>query len=129
MIEEFTSTGTFVGSWDTYDHIPVSEWDPQWYSQMTPCSTGSGPATTCTTGTRSSTLTHRQRLFIVSYRHLDAVYDINLTTDQPSRLSDTIGWKLGSYRGHVSSEAPKKLDRHERSRLHTQRPLDVYRDA
>jgi outer membrane protein assembly factor BamB len=81
VIQELTPTGTVVWSWDTADHIPVSETDPQWrasallnggiydaYHWNSIEATGTG--------------------FIVSYRHLDAVYDID-------QSSGNLVWKLG----------------------------------
>ena len=79
VIEELTPTGAVVWSWDAMDHIPLSETDPQWRSQVM---NGSYDAyhwnSIDATGTG----------FILSFRHLDAVYDIN-------QRGGTIVWKLG----------------------------------
>jgi len=103
VIEEFTSSGSLVGSWDTYDHIPVSEWDPQWYGQTTPCPTGSVP--TCYDVYHWNSIEYTGSGFMVSYRHLDAVYNIVESTSQ-LQSSDTIQWKLGSSPGQPTTEVP-----------------------
>jgi hypothetical protein len=78
--------GSVVWSWDTYDHIPPTEMDPQWFSSFI----ASGPtAPDCgydvyhwnaiePTGTG----------FILSFRHLDAVFDVD-------QASGDVVWKLG----------------------------------
>ncbi len=76
--------GSVVWSWNTFDHIPVTEMDPQWYAAYI-----AAPPTPCgydvyhwnaiePTGTG----------FILSYRHLDAVYRIDQATGN-------VEWKLG----------------------------------
>ncbi|HEY6316954.1 MAG TPA: aryl-sulfate sulfotransferase [Acidimicrobiia bacterium] len=102
MIEEFTSSGSPVGSWDTYDHIPVGEWDPQWYGQTTSCPTGGG---TCYDVYHWNSIEYTGSGFMVSYRHLDAVYNIVESTSQ-LQSSDTIQWKLGSNPGQPTTEVP-----------------------
>ncbi len=86
IIQEITPQGTVVWDWTTSEHIPVTETTPAWraaeladpggtlydiydpwhYNSVEPTPTG----------------------FIVSYRHLDAVYEINKTTG-------AISWKMG----------------------------------
>jgi hypothetical protein len=79
VIEELAPDGTVVWSWDAMDHIPVSETDPQWRNQV---SNGSYDAyhwnSIEPTGTG----------FILSFRHLDAVFNIDQSTGN-------ILWKLG----------------------------------
>jgi len=79
-------SGTVVWSWDTADHIPVTEMDPQWFPSMI----AGGPSTAgCgyevyhwnaiePTGTG----------YLVSFRHLDAIYSID-------RATGAVSWKLG----------------------------------
>jgi hypothetical protein len=81
------SNGALVWSWDVADHIPVTEMDPQWYSQYI-----AGGATTpdgC-----GYDVYHWNAIeasgsgFVLSFRHLDAVYGID-------RPSGAVAWKLG----------------------------------
>jgi outer membrane protein assembly factor BamB len=86
VIEEIDpSDGSLVWSWDTYDHIPPTEMDPQWFGPVI----AGGPNDQCgydvyhwnaiePTGTG----------YILSYRHLDAVYDVD-------QASGDVVWKLG----------------------------------
>jgi Arylsulfotransferase (ASST) len=78
--------GSVVWSWDTYDHIPVTEMDPQWW----PGAIAAGP----TISYCGYDVYHWNAIeptgtgFILSYRHLDAVYEID-------QASGNILWKLG----------------------------------
>jgi hypothetical protein len=83
VIEEIDpSDGHLVWSWDTADHIPVTSMDPQWRTQYV------------TNATAPYDVFHWNSIeptadgFIASYRHLDAVYEIDTT-------SSDIVWKLG----------------------------------
>jgi hypothetical protein len=83
VIEEIDpSDGHLVWSWDTADHIPVTSMDPQWRTQYV------------TDSTAPYDVFHWNSIeptgdgFIASYRHLDAVYEIDKT-------SNDIVWKLG----------------------------------
>ena len=80
MIQEVTPAGALVWSWDTLDHIPVTEIATRVGPRPT-----SRPMTS-TTSTRSEP-TAQDRV-IISYRHLDAVFDVDKTTGQ-------IVYKLG----------------------------------
>ena len=84
VIQEVKPDGTLVWSWDTADHIPVTETDPQWQAAI--CS--SGPAAGSYDAYHWNSIEYTGSGFIVSYRHLDAVYDIDQTTS-------AILWKLG----------------------------------
>jgi hypothetical protein len=78
--------GSVVWSWDAYDHIPVTEMDPQWDASII----DAGP----TIPACGYDVFHWNAIeptgsgFIVSFRHLDAVYDIDQATGN-------ILWKLG----------------------------------
>ena len=80
------SNGSVVWSWDTADHIPVTEMDPQWFGQYV----DGGPSS----GSCGYDVYHWNSIeqtstgFLVSYRHLDALYAID-------RSSGNIAWKLG----------------------------------
>ena len=80
------SDGSLVWSWDTYDHVPVTEMDPQWWPQYI----SAGPSIPeC-----GYDVYHWNAIeptgsgFILSYRHLDAVYEID-------QASGNMAWKLG----------------------------------
>jgi hypothetical protein len=78
--------GSVVWSWDTYDHIPVAEMDPQWW----PAAIAAGP----TIPYCGYDVYHWNSIeptatgFILSFRHADAVYAID-------QASGDIVWKLG----------------------------------
>jgi hypothetical protein len=78
-LQEITPGGALVWSWRASDHIPFSETTPSWDSQ-------------CTTGTGD--IYHWNSVqadgdgYVLSFRHLDAVYRIN-------RATGAIDWKLG----------------------------------
>ncbi len=80
------SDGSVVWSWDVYDHIPPTEMDPQWFSSFI----APGP----TVPACGYDVYHWNAIeptgtgFIVSLRHLDAVYDIDQATG-------SVVWKLG----------------------------------
>jgi hypothetical protein len=81
VIEELSPTGALQWSWDTYDHIPPTEMDPQWYQQT--LGLGS-PYNPYIFNSADATATG----FVVSYRSLDAVFGID-------KASGSITWKLG----------------------------------
>jgi Arylsulfotransferase (ASST) len=75
-------TGLPVWTWDTFEHIPVSESDPQWQTQ---CANGDAYHWNSIEATPDG--------YLVSFRHLDAVYKIKKDVGQ---LDDkSIEWKLG----------------------------------
>jgi hypothetical protein len=82
VIEEIDpSDGHVVWSWDFADHIPVSSTDPQWRFQVI---VNGAPYDVYHWNSIEDTGSG----FIVSMRHLDAIYKID-------RASDAIVWKLG----------------------------------
>ena len=101
VIQELTPAGAVVWSWDTADHISVAETDPQWRPQLT-----MAPYDAYHWNSIEATDTG----YIVSFRHLDAVFDIDKATGD-------ITWKLGG-----STDAAEH-DHHERSCLHGRQPL------
>lgn len=92
VIQERAPDGTLVWSWRTSDHIPVSEMDPQWIQQYIL----DGPSGVAYDVYHWNSIEFTGSGFIVSYRHLDAVYDIDKTTR-------AVVWKLGG------SPRPKSL--------------------
>lgn len=89
VFQELTPAGVPVWTWDTNAHVPVSEtasewvaeqihdvtngvYDPYHYNSIEPTDDG----------------------FILSFRHLDAVYRVSMPTDTTG-LTGTIQWKLG----------------------------------
>ena len=79
VIQELTPAGAVVWSWDTADHISVAETDPQWRPQLK-----GAPVDAYHWNSIEATDTG----YIVSFRHLDAVFDIDKATGN-------IVWKLG----------------------------------
>jgi hypothetical protein len=79
VIEEITPQGVAVPFWDTMTHIPVSETDPQWYGSN--CQQGDAYHWNSIERTSDGD-------YILSFRHLDAIYRIDGTTG-------AIEWKLG----------------------------------
>jgi len=91
VIQEITPQGAVVSMWDTKTHIPVSETDPQWYSNN--CSQGDAYHWNSIEPTSDG--------YILSFRHLDAIYKINKTTG-------AVEWKLGGS-SHVEALDEKRL--------------------
>ncbi len=79
VIQELTPAGDVVWSWDAADHISVAETDPQWRAQLV-----FSPYDAFHWNSIEATDTG----FLVSFRHLDAVYAIDKATGD-------IDWKLG----------------------------------
>jgi len=97
VIEEFQpGNATPVWTWDTLDHIPATQMDPQWYPQY--ITGASAPYDVF----HWNSIEYTGSGFIVSYRHLDAVYDID-------QSSGNVVWKLGSYAGRTASQIPQSL--------------------
>jgi hypothetical protein len=86
VIQEVTPGGALVWSWDTADHLPASEMDPQWYQQY--ITGGSAPYDVY----HWNSVEYTGSGFILSFRHLDAVYDID-------QASGSTLWKLGDSQG------------------------------
>jgi hypothetical protein len=81
VIQEVAPDGTIVWSWDAYDHIPVGEMDPEF----------AGPALLVGAPYdvyHWNSFEYTDTGIVMSFRHLDAVYDIDHTTGD-------IIWKLG----------------------------------
>jgi hypothetical protein len=77
-LQEITPTGTLVWSWRTSDHIPVSEVAPQWR----------GLCHNFADVYHWNSIEFDGTGYVVSYRHLNAVYRID-------RATGAIDWKLG----------------------------------
>jgi hypothetical protein len=78
VIQELSTTGALLWSWDTADHIPISEVSPGFYSS-------------CMSGDPyhfNSIQVDTDGNVVVSYRHLDAIYKIDVSTN-------AILWKAG----------------------------------
>jgi hypothetical protein len=92
VLEEITPAGTVVWSWDAMDHIPISETDPQWRNQV---SNGSYDAY------HWNSIEPAGTGFILSFRHLDAVYDIgstrNTSADGQTNSNTTITAADGAF--------------------------------
>jgi hypothetical protein len=85
-IQEVTPSGTVVWSWNTKDHIPLSETGQRWWSTM--------PVSILPDGRLAYDYAHVNSIeqtgttIVVSFRHFDAVYAID-------RPTGNILWKLG----------------------------------
>jgi hypothetical protein len=78
VIQELSNAGTLLWSWDTADHIPISEVPPGFYSA-------------CMSGDPyhfNSIQVDTDGNLVVSYRNLDALYKIDVSTN-------AIVWKAG----------------------------------
>jgi hypothetical protein len=76
-----------VWSWDTRDHIPPSETDPQWRGTVLAVGANLGLYDVYHWNSIEATATG----VLLSYRHLDAVYNVEKTTP----TDGNIVWKLG----------------------------------
>jgi hypothetical protein len=95
VIQEVNSQGSVVWSWDTMANIPVTETDPQWRSTI--C-TGASPYDVYHWNSIDPTTepTTSDPGLILSFRHLDAVYNVDQTLTNPLTLKPgLILWKLG----------------------------------
>lgn len=84
VFQVLSPTGDLVWSWDTASHIPVSETTPSWRTEPEPVTGLADPW-------HYNSVEWTGDGFIVSFRHLDAIYKINYP-------SGTIAWKLGGTR-------------------------------
>lgn len=77
MLQEIDSNGNLVWSWDAAAHIPITEVQPEWFPE---CRAGDPY--------HFNSIDPQGTNAVVSFRHLDAVYEINMPTNN-------IVWKLG----------------------------------
>ena len=87
VVQEVTSNGTAVWTWDAYDHVGINEVDPQWWSTAT-----SGTGTHDVYHINSAVADSSSNL-LVSLRFTDAVFYI--TNPGASTNPGKIIWKLG----------------------------------
>lgn len=102
-------SGTVVWSWRTSDHIRVSEMDPQWICAFVLADGTSAPGCPVTNNHvygydiyHWNSIEYTPNGFILSYRHLDAIYNVDWTTPSNDPTSNSIVWKLG---GRARSES------------------------
>ena len=95
-------SGTVVWSWRASDHIPVSEMDPQWICAFVIADGTSAPGCPVTNNHvygydvyHWNSIEYTPNGFILSYRHLDAIYNVDWTTPSNDPTSNSIVWKLG----------------------------------
>ncbi len=81
IIQEVTPTGSLVWSWSALDHIPLSECEPVWQPIVVASQSPADPY-------HMNSVAASGDGYVVSFRHLDAVYKIN-------RATGAIEWKLG----------------------------------
>jgi hypothetical protein len=78
VLQEVSPEGAVVWSWDTADHIPLSEVPAMWWDQ-------------CRAGDPyhyNAVESVGQDQVLISYRHLNAIYKVDVTTGE-------VVWKLG----------------------------------
>ena len=93
VFEELDADGSVVWSWDVMDHIPVSETNVQWRGATGGCN--------CYdpyhwNSIEPTTEPNNDPGFVVSFRHLDAVFNIDQTTG-------SIVWRLGGAARRMTS--------------------------
>ena len=81
VFQEITPGGAVVWSWDTAEHIPVSETTPTWRSEPDPFTGLADPW-------HYNSVEWTGDGIVISFRHLDAVYKVDKATG-------AIAWKLG----------------------------------
>ncbi len=85
VLQELSTSGTLLWSWDTASNIPITEVSPGWYAE---CSAGDPYHF-------NSIEPDSDGNMIVSFRHLDAIYKIDVSTS-------AILWKLGGTQNSAS---------------------------
>jgi Arylsulfotransferase (ASST) len=93
LLQEIDSTGNLVWSWDVAAHIPITEVQPEWFPECR----GGGTASTPGDPYHFNSIDLKGTNAVVSFRHLDAVYQINNvpTSNQSNLPASNIVWKLG----------------------------------
>lgn len=86
VIQEIDPLGRVVWSWDTADHISVNETTP--YFRLTELQNPGGPFSNYYDPFHYNSVTPSGNGYVLSFRHLDAVYKID-------RATGNIEWKLG----------------------------------
>jgi hypothetical protein len=81
VFQVLSPAGDLIWSWDTSQHIPVTETTPSWRTEPEPVTGLADPW-------HYNSVEWTGDGFIVSFRHLDAIYKINYP-------SGTIAWKIG----------------------------------
>jgi hypothetical protein len=81
VFQEITPAGAVVWSWDTAEHIPVTETTPTWRSEPEPVTGLADPW-------HYNSVEWTGDGLLISFRHLDAVYKVDKATGD-------IAWKLG----------------------------------
>jgi Arylsulfotransferase (ASST) len=81
VFQVLSPTGDLLWSWDASEHIPVTETTPSWRAEPEPVSGLSDPW-------HYNSVEWTGDGFLISFRHLDAIYKV----DYPS---GAISWKLG----------------------------------
>jgi hypothetical protein len=81
VIQEVDPSGSLVWQWDAADHIPFTEIPPRWWSTVLASPSVADPY-------HMNSLAWDHGKVLVSFRHLDAIYEIETSTG-------SIVWKLG----------------------------------
>ena len=97
VIKEVDPLGVTVKSWNVMDHIPVTEMNPQWYPEVITAGPTSGGAYDVYHW-NSIEDSGDGHTFILSFRHLDALYKIDIDVGAPPStvVGEGVVWKLGA---------------------------------
>lgn len=85
VIMEVTPDGTVVWEWSTAEHVPLSQTSPNWKANVTSLGNQNGRGYDNYHWNSADMVGDN---VVISFRHLDAVYEFNKTTG-------AINWKLG----------------------------------
>jgi hypothetical protein len=88
VFEELDANANVVWSWDTLQHIPVAETNAQWRGATAPCFGGTCQDIYHWNSIEPITESDGDPGFVISFRHTDAVYNVDRTTG-------SIVWRLG----------------------------------
>ena len=96
VFEELDANGNVVWSWDTMQHIPVTETNAQWRGATAPCFGGTCQDIYHWNSIEPIIESNGHPGFVISFRHTDAVYNIDQTTG-------SVVWRLGGVARRTTS--------------------------
>jgi Arylsulfotransferase (ASST) len=88
VVTELDANGAVVWTWDLMDHIPIEQANPQWRSTQSACPTGMCYDPYHWNSIEPVVEPNGDPGYVMSFRHLDAVYNVNRATNE-------IVWRLG----------------------------------
>ena len=96
VFEELDANGNVVWSWNTLQHIPVTETNAQWRGATAVCFGGTCQDIYHWNSIEPITESNGHPGFVISFRHTDAVYNIDQTTG-------SVVWRLGGLARRTTS--------------------------